>query len=157
MSTYGSGIACAERCHDTVLLVTAEADAESVMHAAIKESSHKLQTAHSMKEAFDAIRREIADIALVIIDLDLEPPAGVALLSALKIANVPTVAVTSLCDPDLSALANRHGALTCFPKPMSPLWVRYAVEQVSERLACVPAAGNKQRLARLWINDGDPH
>lgn len=100
--------------------------------AAIKESGHKLQTAHSVNEAFDAIRGEIADIALVIIDLDLEP-AGVSLLNALKIANVPTVAITSLCDPDMTELANRHGALACFPKPMSPLWVRHAVEQVCER------------------------
>jgi len=135
----GSNTARAKRStnKDTVLLVNADAVTEKVMRSAIKGSRHKLQTANSVNEAHNALGRKINNIALVIVDLD-PGMTGVSLLAEIKIARVPTLAVTH--DPNVSALANRYGVVACFPKPISPMWIRHAADQVSTRnpLAAFP-------------------
>ncbi len=81
-----------------------------------------------------AAASEIQRLALVLLDLDCTT-RGIALLTALEIAHIPTLALTSAPDATLHALATKHGAVDCVTKPISVGWLQRALDY----LAPVPA------------------
>jgi len=117
-----------------ILLVDVDRDCEKMVREAAACSGRDTVTARSTRKAFKIIRDEILRLDGVIVDV--EPGAhGLALLEAISgcADKPPIIVITALEETYMKPIADEHGALTCFGKPVSKQKLAVALEDVSSR------------------------
>jgi len=112
-----------------ILLLDSDGDCEGIVLQAAAHTGRRIRVSRTSRDAFEAIRNGMSDLALVIIDAD--PAAhGLALLEAVSSCGnrPPIIAITGLEESYMKPIAEKHGAMACLAKPVSIARLKSAID-----------------------------
>jgi DNA-binding response OmpR family regulator len=123
---------------NTVLLVDADGDSETIVSEAANRTGRDVLVAKTSRDAFRILGDQMQRLDLVIVDVD--PGAhGLALLEAISgCADRPQIVViTALEETYMKPISMKHGAAACLGKPMGIAKLKSTLGAVSKRsLTC---------------------
>ena len=117
----------------TLLLLDADADCERLLSEVAAHTDFRVLLAKTSREAFKIIRKEFANLKMIVVDVD--PGAhGIALLEAISACaeRPPMIVVTALEEIYMEPIAAEHGAAACLGKPLRLEKMLSTIEEVSQ-------------------------
>ena len=105
---------------DVVLLIDADVDTASVVGSAATLINFDVRFARTARSLFQLIQNGLADVAVIVLDVD-PGVHGMAALEALDAWGPapPVIVLSSLEEAHLHPVATAHGAKDCLGKPVS--------------------------------------
>ena len=105
---------------NVVLLIDADADLTGTVAEAASPRNLDVRFARSSRALFQLIQNGLADVALIVLDVD-PGVHGMAVLEALDAWSPapPVIVISSLEEAHLHPVAIAHGAQECLGKPVS--------------------------------------
>src|SRR5438128_1521859 len=121
---------------NVVLLIDADADTASATLEAASFAELDVRFARTSRDLFQMIEAKLADIAVIVLDVD-PGVHGMAVLEALDAWGPapPVIVISSLEESRVRPVALAHGAAECFGKPVSIQRLKTAIEKFSRATA----------------------
>ena len=117
----------------SLLLLDADSDCERLLSEVAAHTDFRVLLAKTSRDAFEIIRKEFANLKMIVVDVD--PGAhGIALLEAISACaeRPPMIVVTALEEIYMQPIAAEHGAAACLGKPLRLERMLSTIEEVSQ-------------------------